>query len=61
MTKAKTRYNRVEGNAERVHVYLTINNVEEVRETAKRLWMSMSEWVDEACAEKLERDKKIDE
>jgi hypothetical protein len=57
MTKAKTRLNRTYGNPERVHAYLSIEKLDEVKEAARVSWVSVSEWIEEACKQRLERIK----
>lgn len=55
MTKAYTRHNRNRPQG-RYNIYLPVDLHERVEQRAKDEFISMSEWIEQACEEKLERD-----
>lgn len=56
MTKAYTRHNRTDQPQERYNIYLPVDLHERVKKQASSEFISMSEWIEQACEEKLERD-----
>jgi predicted HicB family RNase H-like nuclease len=55
MTKAYTRHNRNRSQG-RYNIYLPVDLHERIEQRAKYEFISMSEWIEQACEEKLERD-----
>ena len=55
MTKAYTRHNRNRPQ-ERYNIYLPVDLHKRIGQQANSEFISRSEWIEQACEEKLERD-----